>query len=167
MHWQAFMKPIQKPITGKEPPGAPSSPHQALAHFYRAFNQRDLALMETNWANTAEIAMDNPLGGITRGWPAIKAVYERLFTGPAEVYVEYHDYTLHQAGEMFYAVGRERGIFRLGPEVVTLAIRTTRIFEKRGGQWQQVHHHGSIDDPQMLEQYQRAVLAGIEEKTSS
>ena len=26
------------------------------------------------------------------------------------------------------------------------------------GRWQQVHHHGSIDDPDLLSRYQRAVL---------
>ncbi len=42
--------------------------------------------------------MANPLGGVHRGWPAIREVYERIFTGPAQVYVEFYDYTLHQAG---------------------------------------------------------------------
>ena len=73
--------------------------------------------------------MDNPLGGIKRGW-----------------------------AEMFYAVGRERGYFRLGGEEITLAIRTSRIFRKVNGRWKQSHHHGSIEDPQLLAKYQAAVL---------
>ena len=52
--------------------------------------------------------MDNPLGGIKRGWDEIKAVYELIFSGPAQVSVEFYDYTLHQSQDMFYAVGRER-----------------------------------------------------------
>ncbi|MBI5809702.1 MAG: nuclear transport factor 2 family protein, partial [Deltaproteobacteria bacterium] len=59
---------------------------------------------------------------------------------------------------MFYAVGRERGYFRLRGEEVKLAIRTSRIFQKIGGRWRQVHHHGSIDDPQSLAVYQGAVM---------
>jgi hypothetical protein len=39
----------------------------ALAQFCRALNTRDLDLMQQNWVNTAEAAMDNPLGGIKRG----------------------------------------------------------------------------------------------------
>ncbi|NOT84595.1 MAG: SnoaL-like domain-containing protein, partial [Methylococcaceae bacterium] len=79
-------------------------------------------------------------------------------TGQAKVYVEYFDYTLHETAAMFYAVGRERGYFRLGDDEITLAIRTSRIFRKIDGRWQQVHHHGSIEDPQLLAQYQAAVL---------
>jgi hypothetical protein len=36
--------------------------------------------MQKNWLNNEEIAMDNPLGGIKRGWEEIKAIYSRIFT---------------------------------------------------------------------------------------
>jgi hypothetical protein len=39
-----------------------------------------------------------------------------------------------------------------------LAIRTSRLFRRApGDRWHQVHHHGSIDDPQLLADYQAAV----------
>lgn len=59
---------------------------------------------------------------------------------------------------MFYAVGRERGYFQFGDEEIALAIRTSRIFQKLGGRWRQVHHHGSIEAPQLLGKYQSAVM---------
>jgi ketosteroid isomerase-like protein len=149
--------PVQTPITGNEPPSGGSLPYDALAQFYRAFNSRDLRLMTDNWAQIDEIAMDNPLGGIKRGWNEIRGVYERIFNGPAEVYVEYFDYTIHESADMFYAVGRERGYFRKGGAELALAIRTSRIFRKIEGQWKQVHHHGSIEDPELLAAYQKAV----------
>lgn len=151
------MQPVQTPITGQEDLGDLSLPFHALVQFYHAFNTRNLIVMAENWAQSDEIAMDNPLGGIKRGWNDIRQVYERLFNGPATVYVEYYDYTIHEAGEMFYAVGRERGSFRVGGEEITLAIRTTRVFKKLDGRWRQVHHHGSIDDPKLLARYQSAV----------
>ncbi len=151
------MMPEQKPVTGREErKGLPAS-LRALSEFYDAFNSRDLVKMSDNWAQTGDVAMDNPLGGIKRGWEEIKAVYERIFSGPARVYVEFYDYTIHEAGEMFYAVGRERGEFRVGDTVIPLAIRTTRIFRLLDGRWQQVHHHGSIEDPSLLGRYQAAV----------
>lgn len=61
---------------------------------------------------------------------------------------------------MFCAVGRERGFFRLGEEEVDLAIRTNRVFVKMEKRWRQVHHHGSIDDPELLARYQKAVSGG-------
>ncbi len=152
------MEPIQEPITGNEEQGNLSSPYQALVQFYYAFNHTDMPTMDKNWANTQEIAMDTPLGGRKRGWEELKPVYERIFNGPVEVYVEYYDYTIHQTQEIFYTVGRERGYFRLGGNEVKLAIRTSRIFQKIDRHWRQVHHHGSIDDPQSLERYQITVL---------
>ncbi len=152
------MKPIQEAITGREDQGDRTSPFQALVHFSCAFNSRDMGMMADNWAQSDDVAMDNPLGGLKRGWEEIRPVYERIFAGPAEVFVEFFDYTLHETPEMFYAVGRERGRFRLGGTEIPLAIRTSRIFRKVGDRWRQVHHHGSIDDPQLLETYQAAVM---------
>lgn len=154
---RSAVQPVQIPITGREEVGEQASPFSALVQFYRAFNKRDLALMSQNWSHSGDIAMDNPLGGIKRGWQEIGPAYERIFTGPAEVYVEYYDYTIHETTGMFYAVGRERGYFRSGCNEVSLAIRTSRIFRKVDGQWKQVHHHGSIDDPELLARYQKAV----------
>ena len=149
--------PEQRPITGSEDKQSLRGPLIALSEFYYAFNNRDMDKMSKNWAQTDEIAMDNPLGGIKRGWEEIKTVYERIFNGPAKVYVEFYDYTIHETREMFYAVGRERGEFRIGDIVVPLAIRTSRIFRLIDGQWRQVHHHGSIDDSELLARYQLAV----------
>ena len=81
------MHPIQTPITGAEAEIGSPSPYLALVQFYRAFNSRDISLMTANWASSDHIAMDNPLGGIRRGWETIRPVYERLFQGPAQVYV--------------------------------------------------------------------------------
>jgi len=153
------MKAIQTPITGNESLGNIDSPYLALVQFYKAFNSRDLDLMAQNWANNPDIAMSNPLGGIKRGWDEIQALYARIFRGKAKVYVEYHDYTIHETNDMFYAVGRERGYFRTSEMEVILAIRTSRIFKKIDGQWRQVHHHGSIEDPTLLDRYQRSVVA--------
>lgn len=153
------MKAIQTPITGNESSGNPDSPYQALVQFYKAFNTRDLDLMAQNWANSHDIAMSDPLGRIKRGWEEIQPLYARIFGGKAEVYVEYHDYTIHESNDVFYAVGRERGYFRTSETEIPLAIRTSRIFQKIDGQWRQVHHHGSIEDPALLDRYQRSVVA--------
>ena len=152
------MQAVKKPIYGQEDPRELSMPQQALSQFYRAFNARDMETMAQNWAQSDEIVMDNPLGGIKRGWSEIQPVYARIFEGPAQVYVEYYDYTLHETAEMFYTVGRERGYFRTGNVDLMLAIRTSRIFRRFDSCWKQVHHHGSIEAPQLLAHYQAVVL---------
>lgn len=132
---------------------------QALTQFYHALNSRDLSLMHQNWANSAEAAMENPLGGIKRGWDEIKTVYEKLLNSGASYRFEFYDHTLHETADLFYVVGRERGELALSGQPLSLAIRTTRLFLRDvNSMWRQVHHHGCIDDPRMLSAYQEAVL---------
>jgi ketosteroid isomerase-like protein len=147
------------PITGCEEAGNRSRPVQALSEFYRAFNGRDLDLAAQNWETSDVAVMDNPLGGISRGWPAIRAVYEKLFTGPNRVQVEFWDYSIVETTDCFIAIGRERGTL-IAPDgrTLELRIRTSRVFRRDSdGQWRQVHHHGSMDDPEVLRAYQSAV----------
>jgi ketosteroid isomerase-like protein len=151
------MKPIQEPITGKEELGDLSQPQQALAQFSRAFNTRDLAMIDDNFAQSEEVAIDNPLGGIRRGAEVPHKMYEIVFMSPADVHVEFWDYTIDRVGDVFWAVGRERGTYRDGDTVKDLNIRTTRVFRLYDGRWRQVHHHGSIEDAKLLEDYQNAV----------
>ena len=152
----------EKSITGAEHMDVElSEPMSALIEFYRAFNDRDLALMSNNWERSDEASMSNPLGGVKRGWESIEEVYSNIFNGNAKVYVEYYDYSLHHSGEMFCTVGRERGFFQLGKNKIDLAIRTSRIYRMNCGRWHQIHHHGSIDNPKLLAAYQEAVLGKI------
>ncbi len=151
------MKIESSPITGGEDKQCLTAPLRALSDFYTAFNKADLDLMSRNWAQTDEAIMDNPVGGIKRGWKDIRSVYEKIFQGPAKVQVEFYDYTLHEAEGMFYVVGRERGELRSDQTRLDLVIRTSRIFRLMAGQWRQVHHHGSMDDPELLAKYQAAV----------
>jgi len=149
--------PIQTPVTGAEHAPA-GEPFAALVGFYRAFNGRDLALMEQNWDAGEDVSMDNPLGGIRRGWTEIRAVYDHIFGAQASVHVEFHDYTLHRIGDVVLAIGRERGrLERPGGVALDLAIRTSRVFRRTDGSWRQFHHHGSIESRELLTAYQDAV----------
>lgn len=151
--------PVQTPVTGREYNGGQQEPMQALTQFYRALNQRDIDMMRQNWMDSDQAAMDNPLGGIKRGWHEISKTYEALFRSPGAYWFEFYDYTLHQYGDLFYVVGRERRELNLNGQQMKLAIRTSRIFQRdSNGKWRQTHHHGSIDEPQMLAAYRQAVL---------
>jgi len=152
------MTPIQTAITGKENLiDIKNDKLKALTEFYKAFNGRDFTLMQKNWLNSEEIAMDNPLGGIKRGWEEIKEIYTRIFSGKALVYVEYYDYTIINIDGGFCAVGRERGSVTIGDKALELAIRTSRVYKLVDGAYKQVHHHGSIENPTLLDAYQTLV----------
>ena len=86
-------------------------------------------------------------------------LYERIFRSDGRAWVELSDVTAMQAGETVAFVGRESGEYAGTIDTVAIAIRTSRWFsyDEDAGRWQQIHHHGSIDDPQLLDRYQRAV----------
>jgi len=56
-----------------------------LEMFYYAFNQRDLAVFRQVWADHPLIQLNNPLGGMLRGYDQIAALYAQVFDGPARV----------------------------------------------------------------------------------
>jgi len=144
-------------ITGKETEVL-TPEHKVLEEFYKAFNTQNIKLMEQNWSAESGI-MDNPLGGILRGWKDIQEVYKKIFFGKAEVYVEFYDYSIHKEGDMFFAAGRERGYIRKNGQEIALDIRTSRIYAKENGRYKQLHHHGSITDVKLLDTYQTLVMA--------
>lgn len=65
--------------------------------------------MQQVWLNELAASMDNPIGGIRRGWEDIRMGYEKLFKGKHHIQVEFYDFTLHTTEEMFVVVRRERG----------------------------------------------------------
>lgn len=145
-------------ITGKEDTNSIQNQEIiALMQFYKAFNGRDMNLMQKSWINSSEVSMNNPLGGIMRGWKEIESTYDKIFNGKARVYVEFYDYTIHKTENMFFATGRERGFFKTDKSEIELAIRTSRVFIKVNGEWKQIQHHGSIDNPELLKAYQELV----------
>ncbi|HEY9053053.1 MAG TPA: nuclear transport factor 2 family protein [Gammaproteobacteria bacterium] len=147
-----------QPITGLEKITSPISPYSTLVEFYSAFNHQNFQQMKNNWLQSSEASMSNPLGGLKRGWNEISNVYDKIFNGNANVYVEYYDYSIEATDTMFYAAGRERGFIESGKEKFELDIRTTRIYRFINNQWRQVHHHGSMDNPVVLAKYQSLVL---------
>jgi len=147
-------------ITGREPPAGDGSALDALIDFYRAFNASDLKALGANWADGEAPSIDNPIGGIRRGWPAIREGYAKLFSGPATVRVAFHDFSAQGNNDYHLFVGREKGLCETPAVRLELRIRTSRCFVKVRGAWRQLHHHGSIDDPAMLAEYQRVKGAG-------
>jgi len=127
--------------------------------FYYAFNQRNLEVFGKVWAKHELIQLNNPLGGILRGNAPVAALYQRIFSGPASVWVELSDIVEYQTDSMVVFAGRETGEFTREGKSLPLAIRTSRIIQWFGPEtgWKQVHHHGSIDQSPLLAAYQEAV----------
>jgi hypothetical protein len=145
-------------ITGAEAKAGDGGALDALIDFYGAFNSGNLEALAAIWAEGDAPSMDNPIGGIRRGWKAISEGYAKLFGGLATVQVAFHDFTSQGGSDWHLFVGRERGYCKTPYTRLELRFRTTRWFVKIGGVWRQLHHHGSIDEPRLLADYQRAIF---------
>ncbi len=145
-------------VDGDETKRGDGGPIDVLIEFYRAFNAADILGLEAVWFDDASPSMDNPIGGIRRGWNQIAEGYSRLFQGRAKVHVTFHDFTSQGGDDWHLFVGRERGICRTVEETLDVAFRTTRWFVRKDGVWRQLHHHGSVEDPKMLADYQRLIF---------
>lgn len=145
-------------ITGDETPAGDGSALDALIAFYRAFNAGDIDALSQNWMADDAPSMNNPIGGIRRGWPSIREGYARLFGGPASVRVEFFDFASIGGDDWHLFAGRERGVCATPSTRLSLRIRTTRWFVRDEGAWRQLHHHGSIEEPSLLADYQRTIL---------
>ena len=152
------MSKIPGEISGNETVDDADSPVAALIGFYRAFNAQDIEALTRNWLDGDEPSMSNPIGGLRRGWPEIRDGYMRLFRGTARVRVTFHDFTMQGDDHACVFVGREKGVCESPSGTVALRIRTTRWFVRRDGVWRQLHHHGSIEEPALLADYQRAIF---------
>ncbi len=131
----------------------------ALETLYYALNHRILSLFRQMWVDDPFSQLDNPVGGIARGTDEIAALYARIFNGAVRVKVELRDVVRYVTPEIVVFAGTEQGTYEVDGQVIPLTIRTTRIFRYvEGLGWRQMHHHGSIDQPEALARYQRAVF---------
>jgi hypothetical protein len=130
-----------------------------LETFYYSFNNKDLNLFKQIWLNHELIQLNNPLGGIVRGIIPIGEMYEKIFNGQADVWVELTNIVCYHSQDMIVFAGKEIGEFSSKEVTLDLQIRTSRIFryDKKENRWFQVHHHGSIDDAKLLDIYQKTV----------
>lgn len=146
-------------IDGTQPPTGDER-WDALIRFYAAFNGRDLTGARACWDDAPQVSMSNPLGGVKRGWPEIETVYRRIFGGETSVRVEFFDVVMIEGQDLFVAAGRERGTATRRGRTLELRIRTTRVYRRVDGIWRQIHHHGSMDEPELLKEY-RDLLAAV------
>jgi ketosteroid isomerase-like protein len=131
----------------------------ALESFYYALNHRDLEALARNWTDDPLAQLNNPLGGILRGGDAVKNLYDRIFSGTVRVQVTFGDIVEYIGDDHAVFAGRETGTYTVSDqEPSALEIRTSRYFRYSGERWRQYHHHGSIDDPELLRAYQHAIM---------
>lgn len=137
----------------------------ALETFYHAFNTRSLDLVRQIWADDPLVQLISPVVGVVRGSADIAAVYERGFSGSAQIQSALEEIVAYATPELVVFAGQEHGTYAHGsehdamperPEIRTTCLCIFRFITKQGG-WRQVYHHVSLDDPDQLARFQRTV----------
>ena len=131
----------------------------ALETFYFAFNQKNISVFEQIWYPHPLVQLNNPLGGTRRGLQTIMEIYNNIFKGGSSVWVEFANIISYASDTLVVFTGEETGAFTANEKALPLKIRTTRnfVYSPDSRRWYQFHHHGSIDDPGLLKDYQMAV----------
>ena len=130
-----------------------------LESFYYAFNNKNIDVLRDVWYNNELAQLNNPLGGVIRGINPITELYNNIFQSNASVTVELQNIIYYHEINTIVFAGVEKGEFKKNDLTIPLTIRTTRClgYIREQHRWYQLHHHGSIDDADLLKQYKEAV----------
>jgi hypothetical protein len=132
----------------------------ALESFYHAFNHENAELIGSVWADDPHVRLYNPVGGIVKGGKEATDRYRSLFAARRNAKVTFHDIIGYHVESMSLFAGREDLTVEIDGTRTVVPVRTSRIFIYINGKWRQVHHHGSVDDPETLDWYQE-VMTGV------
>jgi len=114
--------------------------------FYEALSARDIKRMEQIWSHEPHVRAIPPASKeVLSGWEAVRKHWQEAFARrPAQVSVSMKDAQVRGDQNVAWIVGAEQVQGRReGGEAVTSMVLGTNVFEKQGGNWLMVHHHGS------------------------
>lgn len=117
----------------------------ASTRFYEALNQLlggDVSGMDAVWSHGATVSTMHPIGGREIGWEAVRASFAGVGQLAGGGHVRLDDQVTRVVGDLAYELGVERGQAKLAGEEVHIDGRVTNIYQREGGTWKLVHHHG-------------------------
>lgn len=111
--------------------------------FYRAFESLDLARMERVWLRDQRIACVHPGWRRLTGWGPIMTSWERIFESAFEMKFELRDPAVTVSGDLAVVLVEEVLTQRGYDGASQSHVLATNVFERSGGEWLMILHHGS------------------------
>jgi len=130
---------------------------KASQKFYQALNQMiggNSKPMVEAWSHSPTVTTLHPIGGREVGWDAVSNSFNQVASLAGGGNVRIEDQMIHVVGDLAYEIGIETGQATLAGQKVNLEHRVTNVYQREGGQWKLVHHHGDIA-PAMVEIVER------------
>jgi ketosteroid isomerase-like protein len=123
--------------------------NRAFDAFYDAVSARDLAQMDAVWAHESYVRAIHPTSAsVDAGWQMVRAGFQNLFEGFAEISVTMPEPSVRVAENFAWVTGEEpfKGRQSSGEEIA-VTLLGTNVFERSGERWLMVHHHVSVAQP--------------------
>jgi ketosteroid isomerase-like protein len=111
--------------------------------FYRAFESLDAGTMREIWLHSARVQCTHPGWGRLVGYAAVMDSWERIFENTFEMSFVLTGVEISVAGDLAWVVCTENITSRTYDGPSRGQVEATNLFERHGGQWRMVHHHGS------------------------
>ncbi len=111
--------------------------------FYDAFESLDSERMEAVWLRDQHITCVHPGWRKLTGWGPIMASWERIFDNVFEMKFELGEMEVMISGDIAVVVVEEMLTQRGYDGVSRSQVIATNVFERSGGKWFIVLHHGS------------------------
>ena len=126
---------------------------EASKQFYAALNSMvsgNAGAMADIWSHGSSVITMHPIGGREVGWDAVRGSFDGVSKLASGGQVELKDQLIGGTDDMAYETGIEFGQINLAGNQVALNHRVTNIYQREGGAWKIVLHHGDTA-PAMLE----------------
>jgi len=115
----------------------------ANSAFYRAFEKRDTEAMAAVWSKGSASVCIHPGRAALVGWEAIADSWAQIFRGTQYLEIDTDIRATELSGDLAYVVLVETVMQVNNRRQVVAKSMATNIFERLGGSWYLVHHHGS------------------------
>ncbi|MEO1210006.1 MAG: nuclear transport factor 2 family protein [Cyanobacteria bacterium J06638_20] len=115
----------------------------ANSAFYRAFEKRDSEAMAAVWSKGSTSVCIHPGRSALVGWEAIADSWTQIFRGTQFLEIDTDVKATEISGDLAYVVLIETVRQVSNRRQIVAQSMATNIFERMGGRWYLIHHHGS------------------------
>ena len=111
--------------------------------FYRAFEKKDIEAMTALWSKGINTACIHPGRSALGGSDKIRKSWEGIFKNTAYLEIDTEIITTEISGDLAYVLLIEKVLQVFQGRRTKAQSMATNVFEKMGGNWYLIHHHGS------------------------
>lgn len=116
---------------------------EANQRFYRAFEKKDIEAMEAVCSKGIGSLCIHPGRKALKGWETIRQSWLQIFKATRYLEIDLDVMSVEVSGDLAYVVLVENVMQVAGDRRLEANSMATNTFERMGGQWYLVHHHGS------------------------